>query len=668
MLFAVAAVCIASVPLAGGRLARFADLRFRRSPVLLAALALQFANYRVAPAHAHLAHQGVYLVSYGLGGVFLWANRRVPGLWLVGLGALSNAVVIAANGGLMPGAPGAFSAAGLQAAPHRFVNSRALAHPRLLPLGDVFAVPSWLPFHNVFSIGDLCIVLGAFVALHRISRSRLLPSGSGQFEVLAEERQFRRLWLAQAVSNQGDWVYSAAVVASLARHGATAGTLAALVVMQAAPRALASTFGGPLVDRLSRRRLMVCADWVRAVAVLSLLVGHQSIAHLYAVAVVLGVFAALFQPSLQASIPNVVPESRLMAANALVSVTFQLAIMTGPVLGAILVARLGLAPAFLVDGASFIVSAVLVGTIRLPSTPRQGEELSPMRALAEGARYAAATPIIRGIFLVTGMVMFAAAIRGPLEPLFLVHVLHSPAAALGLPAAVWGLGMLLGSSAAPAAARSWSSERLLTASVALVGIGVLAAAQSRGLSSLLFLWLAAGSGNAVGTIAYQTLLQQRTPDALRGRIIAASEAVLDIAYLAGVTLAGWLGGHVSLRAAMTVAGAVFLAAAAISRLVVGRGRHHPAVERPEPSKPPAAALVADRPARPLVVRFTGPAPRPRPVDGVPATQGALVSPEQAAEPAEVEPVRPYEPVEVRLERMAEVIAHLRRLEAELVAG
>jgi DHA3 family macrolide efflux protein-like MFS transporter len=573
LLFAVVAVGILTVPLAGGRLLNFASLHFRRTPLLLGAFGVQFAIFKLWPQEADWYHPLLYLASYGLGLAFLVLNRRVPGLWLIGVGAACNGLAIAANGGVMPGSTDAFVAAGLVPAPETFVNSRALSDPNLLFLGDVFAVPSWLPFHNVFSLGDLCIVIGAFVGLHRVSGSRLLPSGSGQFAVLLAERDFRRLWLAQAVSNQGDWVYSLGVVAGLARRSEGPGTLALLVVMQAAPRAVAGLFGGPLVDRLPRKRLMITADLVRAAAVGSLLLmGTPSLGHLYLVAACLGLFAALFQPSLQASIPNVVPEHRLVAANALVSVTFQLAVMVGPVVGALLVAHLGLAPAFAVNAASFLVSAALVSSMRLPHRAPASPRASALADLREGFRYASSTPMVRGILLVTGMVMFAAAIRGPLEPLFVLQVLHADIATLGLPAAIWGLGMLLGSSAAPAAAKVWSRERMLTVSIGLVGVSVLGASQSQVLSSLLCLWLVAGSGNAIGTIAYQSLLQQRTPDEVRGRTMAASETVLDIAYLAGVSVAGWLGGHLGLRWALGMSGALFLGAAVTSWVVLGTRR------------------------------------------------------------------------------------------------
>lgn len=596
----VLAVVAVSARLGGGRLLRLADLRFRHTWLLLAAFGLQFLLFKALPHDRHAIQPALYLCSYAMGGLFLWLNRRVPGLWLIGVGALLNGTAIAVNGGIMPGAASAFAAAHLTAAPSDFVNSRALIDPRLLFLGDVFAVPHWLPFHNVFSVGDLCIVLGAFIGIHRAAGSRLLPSGTGQFAALTRERNFMRLWGAQAISNQGDWVYTLGVVASLARRGLGAEVLATLVVMQAAPRALASALGGPVVDRFSRRKIMVMADLVRAAAVGTLLLDRTpSLHHLYAVAALLGLFGALFQPSLQASIPNVVPPERLVAANALVSATFQMAIMVGPIVGALLVAHLGLTPAFAVNAASFVVSALLVAGTRLPPVRRSSAEPAPSarQELVEGARFAVQTPVVRGILLVTGMVMFAAAIRSPLEPLFVLRVLKSGAGSLGLPPAVWGLGMLLGSTAAPAAARRWSCERMLAFSVALVGVAVLFASRVMMLSSLLGLWLMAGSGNAVGTIAYQSLLQYRTPDRLRGRIVAASETVLDVAYLAGVTVAGWLGGHAGLRIALAVAGCGFMAAALAARLVLGKGVRAAADEalpRPAPQSPttvPTAGTV-----------------------------------------------------------------------------
>ena len=106
-------------------------------------------------------------------GLFLVANRELPGIPLVVLGAAANLLAIAANGGVMPASPSALATAGLPPEQPGFANSAALAHPRLAFLGDVFAIPAGWPLANVFSVGDVLIAAGAAVAIHGLCGSRL---------------------------------------------------------------------------------------------------------------------------------------------------------------------------------------------------------------------------------------------------------------------------------------------------------------------------------------------------------------------------------------------------------------------------------------------------------------------------------------------------------------
>ena len=113
------------------------------------------------------------LASYALGIGFLVANRRIPWLWLVGGGGLANLVAIGANDGVMPASPVALRAAGRALPAGRFLNSAPLAHPRLSFLGDIFSTPRTWPLANVFSAGDVLLVVGAFLLLHTVCGSRL---------------------------------------------------------------------------------------------------------------------------------------------------------------------------------------------------------------------------------------------------------------------------------------------------------------------------------------------------------------------------------------------------------------------------------------------------------------------------------------------------------------
>lgn len=573
-------VGLLSVPLAGGRLSRLADLRLKRWNVLMVAFAIQFFALQ-APLSADVA-AGLNLSSYALGVWYLAGNLHIPGMWIIAVGTGTNVLALIANRGVMPATEGALATAGLPMSNGGgFVNSTALPDARIQFFGDIFAVPEGLPFHNVFSVGDILIVFGALVAVHRICRSRLAPPGGSDFAALRRNTSFVSLWISQGVSALGDWVYTIAVAATLAGRESDPKIFATMLVAQVGPATLTGALGGPLIDRLPRKTLMVMSDLLRGLAVASLfLVGTPSLVHFYAVAAALGFLGALSQPALHASLPNVVPPNQLVAANALVGATFNGAVMVGPVIGGVLVARLGFAPAIFINGVSFLLSAVLVSRVNLPPQPPSDEDWHPVAELREGFRYIRSTPLVRGVIVVMGLVMLAAALKSPVEPLFILNVLHGAPEMLGFVGGAWGIGMVMGSVIAPAAARRWSREKLLWAGVAVVGMSVVAAAQAGAIAPVVVLWLVAGAGNALGTICYESLLQERTPDELRGRVFAASEAVLDGAFLAGVALAAWTGSSIGARNAVTVAGSLFLVAALLSRVLLN-GRDHAPVSVPQ---------------------------------------------------------------------------------------
>ena len=169
-------LAVLSPMLAGGSLRRLGDLRIRCAWILVLALVAQIVVIEVVPRADPVVLSGVHLATYVAAGVFVAINRQVPGLWLVALGAASNGLTIAANGGTLPASRSALERAGVHLVPGEFLNSGVLPHPRLAFLGDVFAIPAGLPLANVFSIGDVLIVLGVGWGVHRICGSRLVPA------------------------------------------------------------------------------------------------------------------------------------------------------------------------------------------------------------------------------------------------------------------------------------------------------------------------------------------------------------------------------------------------------------------------------------------------------------------------------------------------------------
>jgi len=174
ILLALVAVGFIASLLAGGRLERLGEVRFRHSFLILTALLIQiliFSPWWEATVGRPVLSSGLYVASMLLLGIACWINRHVPGILLLGLGLLLNAAPIVANGGHMPTSLEAMRAAGVIAPDATFDSIRANnsslidENTRLWFLGDVMAIPAGVPLANIFSIGDVVIGVGALVFL-----------------------------------------------------------------------------------------------------------------------------------------------------------------------------------------------------------------------------------------------------------------------------------------------------------------------------------------------------------------------------------------------------------------------------------------------------------------------------------------------------------------------
>ena len=173
LLLAAAILALASVAATRGHLNRLLGLRIRASWLLLLAFAVQFLAMVVFPHADRALLATMHIASYGIGGFVVVANRHVRGLPTIGFGGLLNVTAITANGGTMPASAQAMGMSGLTATFGSFENSAVLADPNVPFLGDIFAVPASWPLSNVFSIGDVLIVVGAAVLLHFASGTRV---------------------------------------------------------------------------------------------------------------------------------------------------------------------------------------------------------------------------------------------------------------------------------------------------------------------------------------------------------------------------------------------------------------------------------------------------------------------------------------------------------------
>jgi hypothetical protein len=180
-----------------GDLRKLATLRLRRIELFYLAFVLQLVAFPVAfipwETNDRVA-TALWLASYGLLVIGAIANRKITGVPVVAAGMLSNVIAVVANGGHMPALPQALRAAHKHYSVH--FNSAMNAKPRLPWLVDRWAVPHWIPFGNVYSVGDAIIAVGVVLLVVAAMQPRLLKGRRGRDDV--ETKSPRRLIAAFA--------------------------------------------------------------------------------------------------------------------------------------------------------------------------------------------------------------------------------------------------------------------------------------------------------------------------------------------------------------------------------------------------------------------------------------------------------------------------------------
>ena len=393
--------------------------------------------------------------------------------------------------------------------------------------------------------------------------ARREPMHIRYLRLLRTNPNFQRLWLAQLISEIGDWFYSLAIYDLLMTLTGSGKAVSYAIIVQTIPWFLMTPLAGHLVDRFSRRRLMVVADVARGFIVAGLLLarGKSDLPLIYLLLGLEVLFASIFEPARGAILPNVVREEEILPANALSSATWSIALASGAALGGLVTALLGRRVAFVINSLSFFASGLLIQAIRVrephldaTSAPSQAKPEVGLRAggdgrgLGEGARYLRQNPKVAVIVLAkTAIGVMAGALL--LLVIFGERVFplggHG-ALAVGLLYAARGVGSGVGPLIGDRFARGLEPRMWRIINVAFFVMGASYLAFSRA-PSLIFGALAVmcahGGGSNVWVMS-TTLLQLNVPDRLRGRIFALDTGILMLMvsasnYLIGVGLDTW---------------------------------------------------------------------------------------------------------------------------------
>jgi MFS family permease len=416
---------------------------------------------------------------------------------------------------------------------------------------------------------------------------------SSYWRIVQQNRNFRRLWIAQIVSEIGDWFYTLAIYTLLLQLTGRASSVAFALVLQVLPHTFMSATSGVVNDRISRKRVMIMADLARMVIVASMLfVRSASMVWLiYPLLLLETLMVSFFEPARTSVIPNIASREDLVLANTISSTTWSINLVLGAAIGGVVGAFLGRDAVFILNALSFLLSAFFISRMRfkephVTSAPFRASELVDFSPVLDGIRYIRRerklllTVFVKAGLFVIGPSWIVFTVMGQREfPLHWNGLNPQRGAMLGMSLlmAARGVGALLG----PFLTAHWAAhyERRLRLGILFGFLAESLGYAALGISSRL--WMAclfviiAHFGGSIIWVFSTTLLQLGSEDRFRGRVFATELAFSMLTIAVGAYLAGFFIDHdTSARQVAAIAGLLMLIPTAIWAWVLARSNSH----------------------------------------------------------------------------------------------
>lgn len=377
------------------------------------------------------------------------------------------------------------------------------------------------------------------------------------FELIKKYPSFRRLWIAQAISNFGDWFGLLALYALVQRFSDSEFLLGLVIIVKMLSLAFFSPIAGYLTDRFNRRLLMIICDGGRAVSLLlMLLVQHESLLWIaYALTSVQMMLSAIFEPAKTASIPNVTPSERLVDANIISTATWSIIFTTGMAIGGFATKWIGVEAVFVLDALSYLVSAWFIYKAVIPQEERPSSNTKTQNKSSfwEDIRQNIGNDITLGVcYLRDNHQILRPAIAKGTSTIFLGglvymlilvsdSILQMGSIGLGLLYAARGIGTGIG----PIIARQYFTDEaqwivVMGASITLTGTMYLVVGLTDVWWMMFVFVLLAHAASGANWVTSTVLLQKRSEDNFRGRVFSTEWLLFTLGNSLSVILASIL--------------------------------------------------------------------------------------------------------------------------------
>jgi MFS family permease len=428
--------------------------------------------------------------------------------------------------------------------------------------------------------------------------ARLHLTGS-HLELIEREPSFRRLFLATIGSGAGTWLALVALEVDVFVRTGSSSWVAALLIADLLPTFAIGILVGPLIDRFSRRGLMIGADVVR-LAVFAALPFTSSATQVVALATVAGAATGFFRPAVYAGLPNVVDDSDLPNANSLLQTADNVTWALGSVAGGVLVSAAGVDAAYWINAFTFLLSAALLAGI--PQRLLQATAAASRghwADLRDGFAIAVRSRALLTVLIAWNVAMFSNAAVNVAEPSLAFRAFDAGRFGLGLLMGCSGVGLAAGAYLAAAWIEKRGLARVYGLSLGLMALGIGLAAASPDVWVAAACVVVSGAGNGAAVVCNALLVQRGAPDALRGRAFAVLMSTNVAMLTLGMIAAGDLTDVVGPRWIFGAAALTSAVSGVIGHVLARRAQEEQAAPIPEPEPLPVAAAASEPTQRAL---------------------------------------------------------------------
>lgn len=378
---------------------------------------------------------------------------------------------------------------------------------------------------------------------------------------ILRHRNFMLLWSGQSISVAGNGIFTVALPLEVLKLTDSSLLLAIVVGARTVPTILLLLIGGPIVDRLPRRAIMLASDLACGICVLAatllILAGEIKIWELLLISVVIGLCNAFFLPATTAIVPDILPEDLLVSGSSLTSLSQSLGqFLVGPLAGGFIASFAGSGWSFGIDGISFLVSAACLVAMRNVITTKAVPS-SMLESIREGWKYTRSQPWLWWSMIGLGLANFVSFVPlGVLVALLVEHVFHVGAAALGIVYASGGAGAAVMSlyvkrRGAPRrrVTGMWMGWIAAGIAAALIGFSPTVWVVAIGVGVMM-------AGVTYGNVLWLPLMQAEVPAELLGRISSLDWFVTYALSPLGTVIAGASAGFIGVRPTLIAGGVI----------------------------------------------------------------------------------------------------------------